>query len=314
MDIFVDLFSKIVVILVASYVGVRVQKATDRFSKSKRKKKIIAISFFLVLAGAGLVLFYYAAQQWFDDSPLTNTSLVVLYCTFFAILASGCYLASFMYRAAAIEKENQYEEPVDVLFKGPDDSERIRPVRCLPHGNLELYERLYSTWRTFWEGMEFLDEQVKANWPRITPDLCVGINAPGSIIASLLCSQMSAGSKMLGYVAVRGDDHEVDEDTISLPDAGTAIKSILVVDFEVKRGKSLRNVRDFLLKRYRRSKTLKSNMQTAVLVASGVTEPITDIKELSSKLRGKFEQKPEYLPDFLAFVSRNIVGLEGDVR
>lgn len=314
MDIFVDLVPEIIVAIVVSFLGACVHIATDRFSETRRKKQIIAGALLLVLASAGSALFYYAAQQRVDDSPLATTSLVVAYSTFFAILASGSYLASYMYRAAAIKMENQYDDPVKVRFRGPNGGDRIRRVRSLSYGNLERHERLYLTWGTFWDGTKHLVEQIEANAPAITPDLCVGINVPGSIIASFLCSQMSGGSRILGYVEVKGDDHKVDEDTISLPDPETAIRSILIVDLEVKRGKSLRNVRDFLLKRYGGSKTLKSHMKTAVLVASGVTELIEDIKDLRKGHRGMFDEDAKYLPDFLAFVSRNIVRLEGDVR
>jgi hypothetical protein len=133
----------------------------------------------------------------------------------------------------------------------PDNSRRIISVFTLP--NAQPDSLLWLTWDTFGACTERLAQQISNYGWRINADACIGINDAGLVMATFLGSAVLERPK-LGYLRCRGTGTQRDAsyflDGCFLPELHDN-PTILLVDFELKTGKGLGEIRARLGQQYR---------------------------------------------------------------
>jgi hypoxanthine phosphoribosyltransferase len=202
----------------------------------------------------------------------------------------------------------QYNPSFWVAVKKPGKRIRKIAVRKLIRNNISSEERLRLNWQTFGDGMVFLKEQIRDCQPAVIPDLIFGINDAGIMITRFLTSTLGVGKRLAGYTWTEGDEHEISKPY--LPVESGQIKRILIVDSQVKRGDSLRNVFEFLTNKFGNGIEIK----IAVLAACAVRDNIQDISELNKDEKGIFEQDWKLLPDFLAYIAEGRIIFPENIR
>jgi len=160
-------------------------------------------------------------------------------------------------------------------------------------------KNLYLNWESVSHGTKFLIEQIrtqKGGGARF----CVGINNAGGAIASLLAGFIGNLDPLPVYVAIaKGARENLGHFEQSLPDETNPI--IVVIDMQLRTGASMKKVVDILKQKYGpRTRILK-----AVLAVTLVHGYIKNIEEIKKGIAGAFEQKAEYLPDYVAFIHEN---------
>ncbi len=236
------------------------------------------------------------------------TSLDQIQISFYCFLAQagiGFLIYGLLFRKRVRVEESHYGEACFIKTSGPIISVRKLSNDDLKHDD-DILELNYTT---FSQGIDFLLDQIKRFNPQIKPDLFVGINYAGLAMASIIAGRYHEGRKVLGSIRTNGD-HTISKEHVALP--RESVKSILVIDLEVKHGTSLKNVIEYLHQVYGNDIDIKM----AVLVASRVKGKIGNLAELcanSKKTKGVFCLEEKYLPTFLAFTSWNRVKLPDGV-
>ncbi|MHC4529607.1 MAG: hypothetical protein ACYS29_17180 [Planctomycetota bacterium] len=167
----------------------------------------------------------------------------------------------------------QYDDQAScVRVRAPDNSTRPIWVHCLRGTGLRAGQQLLLNAKTFSDGMHFLKEQIDHHRPTIQPQLCVGINITGGIIATFLLRAFRPGTRA-GFIRTEGPKHEVVE---SLLPNEKNVETILVTDLEMRRGRSMKNAFRLLSKEYGPD----VHIYATVLVASGVRDSIEHMDDL----------------------------------
>jgi len=163
-------------------------------------------------------------------------------------------------------------------------------------------------WQTLLDGLGFLRQQISEREPVLSPDVFVGINSVGLFIASYLSralAQVGRGT-VLGYIETSGDEHTVKKEALPSFEPAKAPDCVLLVDSELKSGKSITHASEAIRAQYGRNIDIK----IAALVAAKVGKvekserpgEIT-IERLLTK-GGSFQEiNCGCLPDFLVFVA-----------
>lgn len=291
----------IVAWFVCSYV---LKPVIDKISRSgsKLKKVIVRYALVLVLIVTSIIPVCYISS-WFLGMHLSDAQFRLAYCAWLAQLVTGFLLYRLVHQVVKATGKLQYKETFHVNVGRPGTSKRVIHVRHLSVEGLDKHERLFLNCETFTHGVGFLLKQINDYAPAFLPDLYVGINGAGVAIASFLSGILGNGRVPIEFVRTSGEDHLICTDT--LKPVTREVTDILVTDIELKRGKAIKNVIEFLRDKY----GTNMNIKVAVLVASRVRGQIDNIEDLVTESQGVFVEDPKYLPDFLAFTSVNIVRL-----
>jgi len=257
-----------------------------------RNRRLCSILCCVIVAGAGL---YCALRPtYIKGTSLTPVELALLVGAFVLPLGVLVFLAS------STGVGGPYMGSSKVLMKWG------RPV-TVRHLNAGYFRNkspaLVIDWRTLDEGIGALDDQMRGGQRTFLPDLCVGINDHGLLLAAALAMRRGLIASAVGHVRI-GASHEVVEKDSLLPKLDH-VRSILVVDLKIETGRGLEAVVSRLRKEYAREDT-ELQVKAAVLVASRVPPPLPSNKEIPIKellcQHGEFPtDRAEYLPDFLAF-------------
>jgi len=196
--------------------------------------------------------------------------------------------------------ETAYGEPFDVwMNKGSARPRQVQVRHLRPRGPGMGGGPIRLALPTILDGVEFLRQQIEDHTPLIQADLCVGINPPGLMIATILASRLRHGRRAIGFIPI-GEDHAVRKEGVAIPDPDLdPVRSILVVDREVKTGRALRNVLECL----RVYDFWDPHPRIAVLVAGDVTRVITHVQQLMEGAGGPSKLEEHHLPDFIAFTA-----------
>lgn len=295
-----DAIFKLAVSLIATLVVYGLRQFID-WVKSRRKTAALRYVFLVVLVIMNAIPVYYLSS-WFLGITSDNFQDQLIFCAGLLQIVAGYGLYRLMRQYMDDEQYNDKPQKVEVLEKR--DSPLTIPVRRLHSVSSDPNDRLYLNWKTFWKGAKFLIEQIDYYAPKIEPDLCIGINNPGLIIASIISEKLRHGDRYVGLVRTVGADHLVTEIvTPELKEQKYRPYIILVADIEVKRGKAIKNVLDAIRDKYGNN----SQIYIAVLVASQVRKEIQQTTELITQ--GVFREEQRYLPNFLAFTCFNKIGL-----
>ena len=290
----------VVASLVATIIGWLIWFMLGRLKSSAKSLRIVRLAFLSLLTGTVAIPVYYGGQSWKTGEAFTAPEFSIAVVALAAQLMTAGYL---LYHMTRREAEIQYGEPFPVKVQKPGQVDRTISVRWLRARDAGANSDLsYTNWRTLAEGIGFLRQQIVVCKPMVSPDLYVGVRNVGGAIAALLAGSVGDAKKPVKIIRV-GERHEV-LDVGCLPSDGekAGVKTILVVDQEVKSGTSLKNIVSFLETAFP-----GASIRIAVLAATELTEPIKHIEEL--RRAGSFEQEPKCLPDFLAFAGEKRVKL-----
>lgn len=282
---------------------------------SQRRASIMVLVFAVLLPGCALVPAWCAFAAWFSGNPLPAFQIRLILYAAAIQLVLGCLLYRWIWRDAATLCERQYGESNRVKCRAVCERAREISVCHLSTGDLRPDEFLYLTPETLFAGIHALRKQINDYSPALRPDLCVGINNGGVIIAGCLAVLLRKSAPQVALVTTEGEAHNISTAGLTCPAAQRAhtVQEILVVDLEVKRGRSLRNVVACLRERYSAHGTEVPTIKVAVLVASQVSGPINYVTDILRDNRGVFDVDSEYLPDFVAFTSASKVRIAGDI-
>jgi hypothetical protein len=153
--------------------------------------------------------------------------------------------------------------------------------------------KLGLTWETFGKGLERLD-QLTTEAAGLAPDLFIGINETGTMIASYLCWQgCGHGRKPLGIVRTEGKKPDGKRKIIQFPPAEVIADSsvIALVDSEIKSGKSLEGIVEKIRQHNEKAGII-------IIILGGVLKEKLRLNSLSD-FGSKIEN--EHKPDFVAF-------------
>lgn len=278
----------------------------------RRNKLIAHYALTLLLIITGAIPIYYAAS-WFLELTLSKGQLGLAFCAWLLQLVAVYYLWRLTRR---VVRDEQFR---DRTYRVRTLEDRVPPmtipVRRLYKESPDPNDRLELSSATLFAGIGFLIRQIRRYAPKIEPDLCVGVNEPGTAMASLFAEKIHHGGICVGYICTRGtSDHRVTQHVLP-EDLKPAVPGrrplILLADSEIKGGRSIQHASKYLLDRY----GTNVDIYVAVLVASQVkSDRIDHVKELRRGDKGVFEVNDRYLPNFLAFTCFNKVGLSDDIR
>jgi len=194
------------------------------------------------------------------------------------------------------------------------ETRKIR-VRMLKRIGLAPDEVLHITWNTIGKGAEYLLDQIKQHKPSFYPDLILGINELGMIVACYLAGTLQRSNRLFGVVWTGNADPVTGlRSTIySIPQTVSTDRSqklsILLVDGELKSGKSAKQIKDELEKTFNVSRIL-----VATLVACRTAGPVEEMTKIRFVKGDGTQQNLAYLPDFLAFQTTGDMEPPGDIR
>jgi len=322
--------------LVSGLIGYILKRSLRVLSATWEIRVRYVLGGILVLTGP---VFIYIVFSWFLQGKLSDLQFQVALCASLAQIVIG-YLLYCLFDheieqrilSAIGAKARQYAdqwrlmdhlaansgkagtgqystEPMCVEAGESKNSVHTILVHRLNTAGLNPGQRLYFNAKTLTDGIAFLKKQIDDYAPVIEPDLCVGINNVGGVLAGYFSRNLGKGGIPLGFVRTEGQRQFNPVTDILLPKCKEA-KTILVADIEVKRGLTLASISDILRKKY----GADTRIVIAVLVASEVRGPIKKIEHLTNDFKGVFKADPEYYPDFLAFTSSNKVRLYGNIR
>ncbi len=176
-------------------------------------------------------------------------------------------------------------------------------VRILKRTGLAPGKELDLTWETIWDGVEALARQISRYKGACRPDLILGINELGTIIASYLNSRLWQGEKEIGIIrsGTPEEKNKMRPIVFSIPETFSNNEShglrILLVDSEIKSGQSAKQIIDCLNERF-----AAKQIYFAVLTTCRVNCPVEDMAHLMYKKDNKAQEQPIPVPiDFLAF-------------
>jgi hypoxanthine phosphoribosyltransferase len=275
----------------------------------------------LLLLGAVFVQVYHILSL-----PVPDVSRQPAFRIAVSALLAQFVLGCFLYFVIKTQRR-QFRRPF--LVQPISDPDPIK-ISQLKQPDNQRDKRLELSWETFGHGIAVLEEQIRTSYNVYTPDMCIGVNPSGLLVASHLSARIWSTLIPVGYVVITrvgGYPRLVHE---SLPDSVQRAKSILVADSEIKSGDSLKYVERFL----REEKGCAENVEIkfAVLWACMVRGKIENMAQLRLKCnenrackacldnreckecKGVFTQSDEYLPDYLAFVTPGRVWKPGRIH
>ena len=185
-------------------------------------------------------------------------------------------------------------------------------VRILKRTGLDPDKPLYISWDTIGKGAEYLAEQIDQYSPALHPDLILGVNELGMIIASYLAGTLRKGRKEIGFVRTGTSDAKTGKRPTfySFPEILVNDNSqgltILLVDNELKSGRSAKQIMAELKQKFKVNK-----IYLAVLTVCPVIGPFDNMTKI---MVSKSEGKPVALPDFLAFFATGYVVPPGNIK
>ena len=176
-------------------------------------------------------------------------------------------------------------------------------VRILKRTGLASGKELDLTWETIWDGVEAIARQISRYKGACRPDLILGINELGTIVASYLNSRLWQGEKEIGIIRSGTPEgkNKMRPIVFSIPETFSGNKShglrILLVDSEIKSGQSIKQIVDCLNERF-----AVKQIYVAVLTACRVNAPVEEMEHLMYKKDNNAQEQPLPVPiDFLAF-------------
>jgi hypoxanthine phosphoribosyltransferase len=276
--------------------------------QKRADKLILSILIFFAIA-LGYVPFFILYYNRPENAPISSNITIILF------LTSIIQIAVFVILFVLLKKKRSYL----IGMKQSGESFKLNvnkiggggypiKVKRLFSADTTPNERFYLDWATFGEGIDNLFGQLKSYTPTIRPDAIIGINHAGMVIATYLAGRFTEGDKKLGYIKTKGKDREIDESVIP-PLRKGATKSIILVDCEVKSGRSISRAVAFLQEKYGKTVDIK----IAVLIACKVKGKITDIGELAKEDKGIFTENIIYLPDFLSYICNCLIEPPGEI-
>ncbi len=283
----------------------------------------------LLLAAVGVQLFcIWAAIN--PDVQIDDVLLIAIY----AVLAQ-LVLGVILYFAYTGQKRQYYGA---FSVRKPTSKESIQVCQLKPSEN-HRDKRLELSWETFGYGLDALEEQIRVHYNTFKPDVCIGMNHSGLLVASYLAARVGSGliTPPVCYVGLTRVASGLEKIASGLeikpkqlPTEVSKAKSILVVDSEIKSGNSLRCVEHYL--RHEIGCGENANIKFAVLSACMVEDKIDSMTQLRlncsshkagtpcldsrecRECKGVFTQSDDYLPDFLAFVTPGRVWFPGRIH
>lgn len=278
---------------------------------------------YLLLLGVGLLAWaapvWLGVRWWLYQTPFSPFDQQII----LAALVSQLIIMYLLFCVVRKEIRNRVHD-VQVLptafavvakksLSTGDAPGRVVPgVRRLNDKGIGEGQKMLLSRRTFCEGIESLTVQIRAHAPKVAPELYVGINLPGVAMAALVAENLAPGHTVpmgvLFLLTSTDGHHKIDVERSSLPAATNNPRQILVFDKEIKSGDAVKNAVIFLREKYGATATIR----IAVLVGAEVdTKRIRSMRDL---LKDRGEQggvnSEEYLPDFLAFISKNSVDID----
>jgi len=226
----------------------------------------------------------------------------------YALLAQ--FVLGFILLFAYKAQRRQYHGTFSILI--PTSEERIEVRQFKQARKLSDADRLQLTWETFGDGLAILENQIRSSRSQYTPHLCVGVNPSGLLVATYLSGKIWDAMVPLGYVCIKKDDKEQPcFEHKSLPRTGPPVRSILVVDSEIKSGKNLQYLAEELKKQEHYGENIQ--LRYAAMWACRVEEKIKTMTELRTK--GLYEvTSDDYLPRYLAFTAPSRVWKPGRIH
>jgi len=180
------------------------------------------------------------------------------------------------------------------------------------HLNVNYFDRSNNAIKlplaTAEDGICFLASQMQDIMGHFQPDLIVGVNNHGLLLAAGLAMRSGHRAASIGYFRTGSLGEIVHESLPKLPDARKNTVDILIVDLKVAKGNVLRKVTERLQSRYG-GPARKLSIRAAVLVAAEIPPPARarmprSIRELLHGHGRPFATKNlDYLPRLLAFTT-----------
>jgi hypoxanthine phosphoribosyltransferase len=183
------------------------------------------------------------------------------------------------------------------------------------------------SWDTIGLGAKRLSEQINSYSPTVQPDLVLGVNELGMIVASYLARALSIGARQLGMVRTGTIDKGTDKRYVSyllplsmtrsptdgsVPAADTGWRqgvTILLVDGKIKSGRSALQLKNELSSKFKVNQIL-----CAVFAACRVVKQEDDPGEIVFRLEDGTHGKVVCPPDFLAFFTTGDIDPPGKIR
>lgn len=273
--------------------------------------------------GGLLVLSIVSISFWFFYPELAIVKITTLG------LASLVLIKSYRTAVALQRKVDEQEKTIkeqsrrtagqqigkiyDVSTRGANHVE----VRSLKRMGLPSGRHLDITWGTVLQGAEYLSKQIARYKGGCRPNLILGINELGTVLASYLNGKLWRGEKEIGIVRSGPPDQKSKKRPMfySIPDIFVKDKSkelsVLLVDSEIKSGESTRQIIDEL----QNSHTIKQ-IYLAVLTACRVANPtLQDMAEIMYKKDDRTPARSIAVSiDFLAFFTSGDVEPPDELR
>lgn len=267
---------------IIAFLGVLIRRSL----RSRPRKQVLHWLLLAIASISGFVAMYqtYAIMLGHRTEATPITKHVVVLLALLVHWAAG-FLVYFITRV-------QYGGKSDVC--SGDETIQVRFLYAPPVGR-----KLELTWETVSVGVRDLIVQVD-QLARGGANFCVGINNAGAAIASFLAGVQGRHNPLPVYVAIAKGTHRnlgsLSEQLPSVTDP-----TILVADMQFRTGRSVKEVVDLLTRKYGD----KARILIAVLVVVEDGRPINKMRGLlkSEGLKACFQQKPDYLPDYVAFIS-----------
>lgn len=255
--------------------------------------------FLAILIAAAVTPLYLSLDSLVSRFPFYISRIIIV-----CALALQLVFGYLLYNTIKIK---QYGKEFLVYISKQGLGEPRIPVRRLIQEE-HRDQRLPLQWQTFVDGIQFLHHQItgrKADLKhRIHPDLCIGINHAGLVIASCLSGRICP-EKPIGYVFTQtvNDTCRITEQL--LPSVEN-INCILVVDDNLMGGNAIQEVRQLLQQKYGQKRDI--SIIVAVLVAAGIgkEDKIAALLGLREGSKGRVKNDRN-LPHFVAFLSKNKV-------
>ncbi len=304
MDLLPKLIEGIIASLIAAIIAYVTKKIVLRYKWVENGRIILLRTLQFILILGSCYLLYLLSNLWVISGEELQYSIKNIFFVILALAIIGYWLHIFL-KDLEQALSKQYGNQFFIYQKNPKKSkpEKI-PLHRLRHSS-HTNNRLSISWDTFGDGMCFLKNQITDYSPKVEPDLCIGINRKGMLIASYLAGTLHDGQRLVGFIRTSGEKREIVEE--SFPCNLGRIKSILIVDSEIKSGYSLHHIIEYLIEKFS-PQGEKLDIKIAVFSACLIKEHIDKITDLETK--GVFEHEYiDNLPDFLAFITAGRIKL-----
>jgi len=281
---------------------------------ASRTRGIMIGSLILLLAADTYIVMYLIWRRLPPDIAFPSEGWIILSNGLWFQILLGAILYVYWRRQSGASRSGGYGKEISVLVRREDKDGGIftKNIRLIwlnhPRGIVDESRTLSAG--EFQNGIDILKRQLDQPGYTFHPDFYIGINIGGAVIASYLAGPKGA-KKMIGSVMTEGDDHTAYHWV--WPADPKDVRQVLIVDSQVKRGKSLKHVYDYV-EEYFRQREQNIEIKIAVLAACQVRKAISEITELNVDVHGVFHQDKKYLPEFLAYLSEGIIRLPGNIR